>query len=341
MRVSSDLILQDVTIVSKCGLPVKGEIPGSKIIRWSNVGRCDHTYAKQMYDIATKNGTKALDDNTLVLFIKDNDYRMDSHHYRTFRELLDIVPTTGFACVEPPVQLQQGSLSAYHNYTQFRNFSMNSYRGTQQKKRQQRLDKPNAQNIEQWLLRHGFDKTGKRIMNRTTAQSNSSISDFKSQYGSLGEWIDALRLEEPLMRSAIAASHSERSDALIPVCYGGIFATTVRQIQQNPAILYKQLMNLLSRADNLEEGHFAERIWAGILSRPPHIVRSPRPYDPDLPIQHTSLRSSQQHVGTNVTTKVAWEDIFPAKQVEARCEGNFLPNCGVLTMSRDSFKHLL
>jgi hypothetical protein len=54
---------------------------------------------------------------------------------------------------------------------------------------------------------------------------------------------------------------------LSQVCYGGNFAAKVAhilKIKQNSA----RLLESLSRGDNIIEGHYAERSWAGLLSSP-------------------------------------------------------------------------
>ena len=48
---------------------------------------------------------------------------------------------------------------------------------------------------------------------------------------------------------------------LTQVCYRGNFATTRQTIQRHPKSLWYNLEKSLSRANNLEEGHFMERSW--------------------------------------------------------------------------------
>ena len=56
----------------------------------------------------------------------------------------------------------------------------------------------------------------------------------------------------------------------VPVCYGGVFATTLDQIRQIPTSAWSAIEKSLSRRDNLEEGHYMERLWAPILTKPLH-----------------------------------------------------------------------
>ena len=63
-------------------------------------------------------------------------------------------------------------------------------------------------------------------------------------------------------------------DKIVPVCYGGIFSTSVGQIKkQNVKVdninnVWNKAENLLSRGNNIVEGHFMERTWSILLSNP-------------------------------------------------------------------------
>ena len=60
-----------------------------------------------------------------------------------------------------------------------------------------------------------------------------------------------------------AAQHPVRR-----VCYGGSFATFGRNVQRIPLGDWSALSTALQRGDNIEEGHFVERLWAALLSPP-------------------------------------------------------------------------
>jgi hypothetical protein len=61
---------------------------------------------------------------------------------------------------------------------------------------------------------------------------------------------------------------------LTPVCYGGIFAVNVKRLRAIDQSVWVGLRDSLSRADNIEEGHFMERSWAGMLSLDPMTASS-------------------------------------------------------------------
>ena len=50
-------------------------------------------------------------------------------------------------------------------------------------------------------------------------------------------------------------------------CYGGNFAVKASNANANKHTWY-ELKSKLSRDNFIEEGHIAERVWAGLLSRP-------------------------------------------------------------------------
>jgi len=107
---------------------------------------------------------------------------------------------------------------------------------------------------------HGFSCEAKPhdkpIFYRTSILRSFQIAahqgvNIKSQYESMGQWLDAMGINFP--------------NQLTPVCYGGNFAVKASQIYSKKE-LWNRMIKSLARADNIEEGHFADRAWAGILS---------------------------------------------------------------------------
>ena len=76
---------------------------------------------------------------------------------------------------------------------------------------------------------------------------------FASKYESFKEWIESLNVSLPT--------------PFTPVCMGGMFSTTVAQIRKRKSV-WGAMEKKLSRGNNIEEGHLAERSWAGLLSKP-------------------------------------------------------------------------
>lgn len=80
-------------------------------------------------------------------------------------------------------------------------------------------------------------------------------SDFSSEFHNLGEWLSYVGAHFP-------------DSLLTEVCYGGTFLVTRDQILAVDAKTFQNIEVSLSRGNNIQEGHYAERSWAGILSRP-------------------------------------------------------------------------
>lgn len=84
---------------------------------------------------------------------------------------------------------------------------------------------------------------------------NAGIGAFSpSEFANLGEWVDRVNitLPRPFAR----------------VCYGGNFAVRLSNILSVPSETWAEMEKSLSRANNLEEGHYAERTWASLLRDP-------------------------------------------------------------------------
>jgi hypothetical protein len=91
----------------------------------------------------------------------------------------------------------------------------------------------------------------KKYRSKEAAFDNSG---FESIYANMSEWLDAMKISLP--------------SRFTPVCYGGSFAVKVSQIVNLPSETWSAIDKSLSRGNNIEEGHFAERAWAGMFSLP-------------------------------------------------------------------------
>ena len=92
----------------------------------------------------------------------------------------------------------------------------------------------------------------------TFQQVYNYTSDQKEQfatYPTMESWVDALGLK---LRQPVT-----------PVCYGGVFASTVKRLKEIDRGTLERLEHSVSRGDNIAEGHFMERAWAGLLSLEP------------------------------------------------------------------------
>lgn len=73
----------------------------------------------------------------------------------------------------------------------------------------------------------------------------------------LGDWIAKLQI------SSIISTQN-----LVSECFGGFFAVAKTQIANQPKSVWRAMEESLSRGDNIVEGHYAERLWGCLLSKP-------------------------------------------------------------------------
>ena len=214
-----------IHVITKCGYPVKGAPRDSVIEVLPNVGRCDHTYAYYITTTLPKTVRHEDEDNSVVLFLKDDLSSANMHQHgswNNFDSMVELASSSnGFACGVIPDAIDFGAsrffLSAYHEVKTLFEFSMDDY----------------ARNIK------GY---------------SSDNENFRSPYKSLGSWFDSLDAGSP--------------PPIVQVCYGGVFAAAVTNIKRTRMSIWEALEKSLSRANNIQEGHFAERSWAGLISTP-------------------------------------------------------------------------
>jgi hypothetical protein len=77
------------------------------------------------------------------------------------------------------------------------------------------------------------------------------------EFENVGEWVDKLQLGPVFSTKNI-----------VSICHGGFFAATHARIAIQPNRVWDAMEKSLSRGDSIEEGHYAERIWGCLLSKP-------------------------------------------------------------------------
>lgn len=105
-------------------------------------------------------------------------------------------------------------------------------------------------------------------------------TNFKSGFTNLGDFYN--QTLGPLLDTTLPE--------LMPVCYRGNFAASVSNIRKVSRKVWEALEMSLSRGNNIEEGHFAERLWGILLATPL------RPY------QITALWNHAGHNVLNLST---------------------------------------
>lgn len=157
--------IQSITIYSKCGNPIVGapDHPNLKVIALPNVGRCDHSYAHWMAtDFQTINERQ--DKETVVMFVKDNGYQLNS--WRPFISSISLAYVNGFSCAHDVdnVNGKNHQYSIYHNYEKMKPFT------------------------KEFHVREG---------KKLTDEDRELQEGFRSPYESFGAYVESLKLPIP------------------------------------------------------------------------------------------------------------------------------------------------
>ena len=221
-----------IHVLSKCGVEVeKAGVPNVHVLLGTlpNVGRNDHAFA--YYITTVLPSLTSPDEDSIIVFLKDS-VTGNVHQGHEFRKL-DLLSMIRLASSENGFGCGLGVVhrdtSAYHDTTTWSTFNLGLY---------QKGD---------WDYTHV--KTGK---------DKGEVAPFLSQYENLGAFYQSLPIPP----------QSEEKLDVTPVCYGGIFSASLSNIYKHDMSVWKALQTKLERGDNIQEGHYAERSWARLLSTP-------------------------------------------------------------------------
>lgn len=104
------------------------------------------------------------------------------------------------------------------------------------------------------LMMHEKKQLTSFAINDYSRMERDENSSFLSEkYPDMKSWMDDMGFQIP-------------NSETLPVCYLGMFAAKKKQILNQPVEAWERMTNSLARANNLIEGHYAERIWASLLS---------------------------------------------------------------------------
>jgi hypothetical protein len=221
--------IASIHIISKCSQHVKGAPENAKLKLLPNVGRYDHSYAYYI---------------TSVLPAKIEETKPRNN------DVEDIIVVFLNDNVSEKNHHQPGQWVSFENMIRLAsskngfacgilpgaskfqpNYQMSAYYDLESLKRFSKRE---------YASRNLYDKDGVNFQ--------SAYPNIRSFYGSLNAG--------PITTD------------VVPVCYGGIFATSVKHIQQKDIAVWKAVEKKLTRGDSIEESHFMERLWALLLSRP-------------------------------------------------------------------------
>jgi len=228
--------IQSIHILSKCGVPVQLAHPKVTFGTLPNVGREGHNYAHYIRTVLRNQTTTILrrkddtNEDAVVLFLKDN---MDPRNMRqpgTWKPL----EATIRGAASSNIGFACGMVPWQHPAARsaYAGFAVSAY-------------------ADFGTLRQF------RIGEYTSAANYKGDGvPFESQYPNLGSYYDSLDVQEGPM------------EPIVPVCYGGVFAASLRSIQRRDPNLWNRIEMSLARGDNIQEGHYMERLWGAILSSP-------------------------------------------------------------------------
>jgi hypothetical protein len=227
--------LASVHVISKCGYPVIGAPPNATIQVLPNVGRCDHTYAYYITNVLDQKlvHLDTQDNNgedAVVIFLKDT--RWGRKNLR-----------------------QPGGWNKFYHMIRVASSSVGFSCGI--------VPGPWIQGRPRPAQKFGtsvhFELETLRNWNITRYESITKYDMDKVPFGSaLANWDSFYK--------NLGAGSLERE--IVQVCYGGIFAASVKNIKKMNMEVWRAAERSLSRGDNIQEGHFMERTWGVLLASP-------------------------------------------------------------------------
>jgi len=241
--------------VAAAFLKTQGCSDNARIVTLPNVGRVDHTIAFHMLNLPLSARPE-----DIILFVKDTFH--DIHQRRSqaasFEDMiLEAAGPMGFGCgLKPDLSPAEHSFAARTKDKTLCYIAgvkeMLSWRLKVKKPWQGLLScgKPLDRNLSMWHLTEALEKFTFEEYGRNSAKY-SKVDNVKFNPGiSFNQWLAGVNVSLP---------------RVTPVCYGGNFAVKVAHILKVKSITNNLLLSL-SRGDNIVEGHYSERSWAGLLS---------------------------------------------------------------------------
>ena len=224
-----------IHVITKCGAPVRGAPENAVIQELPNVGRCDHTYAYYITTLLDQKMTEhgGNEENSIVMFLKDDlsdENNSQGGHRLTIDSMVRIASSSnGFACGTAPWDTSY--MSSDSDDKNLGQCSCSAYHLP-------------------FLLTFTVNEYERNIKGYDT----DGVDFVSGKYDDLGSFHSYLDVG-PL-------------PGLVQVCYGGVFAASVKNIKNMDASVWKRAEESLSRGNNIQEGHYMERMWARLLSTP-------------------------------------------------------------------------
>eukprot|EP00980_Cylindrotheca_fusiformis_P000091 scaffold19_cov114-Cylindrotheca_fusiformis.AAC.38 len=224
------LNVASIHVISKCGHPVEGAPPDSTIQILPNVGRCDHAFAFYI--------TSVLDKKLQLGSAKENG---DNAVVMFLKDTLN-----------PKInnRRQPGRWNTFQNMIQVASsdtgFSCGVLPGW-------------SKQFPKYTMSAFYELKTLRKFRKTEYESRTDYNgDGVPFHSKLSTW--------ELFYNNLGAGPLQ--EELVQVCFGGVFAASVRAIKAVDIEVWRTAEQSLSRGNNIQEGHYMERIWAKLLALP-------------------------------------------------------------------------
>jgi hypothetical protein len=234
-----DVPCKSVTIYTKCGRPLFSdpsvELSNESLIRvetMPNVGRCDHSYAWWIVEMLTSTRSTGQPYQHQLPLYHPNDqvlFMKDNDNMKRHNEGNE----------------EHRTFELMRDVTVRRGFDCGS-----------RYHARGFSGV-------GTNYADKAILGRfhirkyKTKSKTNSKDVFEATSRPLSAWTEKMPVNVTFTTNGI-----------VEVCLGGVFMTTIRQILNAPVSDWNAIVTALSRGDNIEEGHYMERLWAVLLAPP-------------------------------------------------------------------------
>ena len=226
--------IASIHVITKCGVPVKGAPNNATLEVLPNVGRCDHTYAHYI--------TTILDQKVV------EQQAAHGHGHGHGHEKDSIV-----VFLKDNHILHQGT-GKWNNFESMVRLASTSNGFACGVLPTSILVRKKIFFISAYHeVKTLFEFTLGGYRNGKYTQSDRE--PFESVYRNIGALYDSLGAG-PLPAE------------VVQVCYGGIFAASVPNIKNIDGPVWEKVEQILSRGDNIQEGHYMERSWAYLLATP-------------------------------------------------------------------------
>jgi hypothetical protein len=223
--------IASIHVITKCGVPVEGAPDNATLEVLPNVGRCDHAYAHYI--------TTILDQKVL------GHSRGHGHGH----EKDSIV-----VFLKDNQILHQGTGKQNNFEAMVRLASSSNGFACGVLPTSIQVDGHKVFISAYHEVKKLFEFTLGRYW-KGESNTQSDVEPFESVYRNIGALYDSLGAG-PLPAE------------VVQVCYGGIFAASVPNIKTVDRPVWEKVEQILSRGDNIQEGHYMERSWAYLLATP-------------------------------------------------------------------------